>query len=345
MDELTRLLDVITPEIYLAYMNNFTKEKSALITSGVAVANAQVSANINSGGKIVHMPFWEDLNGEEEILGDGDKALTTGKITASQDQAAVLYRGKGWAVNELAAVISGDRPMEALLSKIASWWLRREQHTLVHGVLAGLFGKVTIDIPDEDETPVPTEFIGPLANSHMNDQSTKAISNDIILDSKQLLGDASDQLSLLLMHSKIYTSLQKLGLVEYLPDVKGHPTIPSYLGYRVVVDDGCPVDKTDPAKPVYTTFLFRTGSIGRNSGHPSQLTLWETARDAKRGNDEVYTRRALTLHPFGIKYNNMYFDDPTNVTPSNKDLADPRNWNKVYEDKQIGIIAIKSLAV
>ena len=99
-NEITKLLDVVTREVFNTYMNNFTEEKSALIQSGVAVSDPSVSANITAGGLLVNMPFWNDLDGEDETLGDGEKALSTGKITASADIAAVMYRGRGMSVNE-----------------------------------------------------------------------------------------------------------------------------------------------------------------------------------------------------------------------------------------------------
>ena len=114
-NEITKLLDIITPEIFNQYMDEYTAEKSAFVQSGIAVADERVSKNITSGGLLVNMPFWTDLSGEDEVLGDGDKALTTGKIKAANDVAAVYYRGRGWAVNEMAAVISGDDPMKSLL--------------------------------------------------------------------------------------------------------------------------------------------------------------------------------------------------------------------------------------
>ena len=62
-DELTKVVDVITPELYTDYMNIFTKEKSALLQSGAAVADSTVSENISAGGLLVNMPMWNDLNG------------------------------------------------------------------------------------------------------------------------------------------------------------------------------------------------------------------------------------------------------------------------------------------
>ncbi|MGH1757304.1 major capsid protein [Enterococcus hirae] len=322
-NEITKLLDVVTPEVFNTYMDNFTEEKSAIIQSGVAVSDPSVSANITAGGLLVNMPFWNDLDGEDETLGDGEKALSTGKITANADIAAVMYRGRGWSVNELSAVVSGDDPLGALMNKIASWWMRREQNILI-SVLNGLFADG-----------------GALHESHLLSNPTEGISGDLVLDAKQLLGDSAGRLSMIVMHSAVYTTLQKQNLIAFIPDARGEVNIPTYLGYRVVIDDNVPSSGAGASK-VYTTYLFSTGSIGRNTGSPAKLTTFETARVANKGNDEVYTRRAFTMHPYGVKFTNTDRDSGE-ITPTNKDLAKPNNWEKVYEDKQIGIIGIQHL--
>lgn len=332
-NEITRLLDVITPEIFNQYMSITTKEKSALIQSGVAVSDERVSKNITAGGLLVHMPFWNDLTGDDEVLGDGDKALETGKITSGMDMAAVMYRGRGWSVNELAAVISGDDPMGNLMGKIGNYWIRREQQILL-AVLNGLFAPAGTG----GSTPA-----GQLVDTHFNDQKGKAIDNLMILDTKQKLGDASDQLSLLIMHSAIYTSLQKLDLIDYITPSNGGARIPIYQGYRVEVDDGVAKSGTG-VNTVYTTYLFAAGSIGRNTGNPDKLTTFETDRDSAKGNDEVFTRRAFTMHPYGIKFTNAERENG-NITPTNKDLATAANWEKVYEDKALGITALNCKAI
>ncbi|MFI3604966.1 coat protein [Vagococcus fluvialis] len=321
--EITKLLDIVTPEVFNEYMDNFTEEKSALIQSGVAVADSSVAQNITAGGLLVNMPFWNDLDGEDETLGDGDKALSTGKITASADIAAVMYRGRGWSVNELAAVISGDDPLGALLGKIASWWLRREQRVLI-SVLNGLFANG-----------------GALHSTHLLDKTKEGITAETVLDGKQLLGDSAGKLTMIAIHSAVYTELQKQNLIVFIPNSRGEVTIPTYLGYVVTIDDGIPVSgKGDAA--IYTSYLFASGAIGRNTGNPAKLTTFEKARIANKGNDEVYTRRAFTMHPYGVKFTNA--DRVAGeITPTNADLSNPKNWERVYEEKQIGIIAINHL--
>lgn len=312
--DVTKILDVITPEIYNAYMQEYTAQKSLIVNSGVAIADERVSRMITAGNTLVNMPFWNDLTGDDEVLGD-DVELGTGKITAGKDVAAVMYRGRGWAVNELSAVVSGDDPMRALLSRIGDYWLRQEQKVLL-SVLKGLF--VTG---------------GALESTHLLNIATKTLTAKEVLNAKQLLGDAADKLKVIVMHSAVYTKLQQDNLIVYIQPTEAQIQIPTYLGYRVVVDDS-----NAPQGDEYTTYLLAEGAFGRNSGTPEKLTTFETNRVAAKGIDEVYTRRAFVFHPYGVK-----FTDTTvaGETPSNTELGTADNWSKVYEDKNIGIVAIR----
>ncbi|HEM6033148.1 TPA: coat protein, partial [Streptococcus suis] len=182
-NEITKIIDTITPKVFNAYMDQYINEHSLLVRSGAVVADERVSRNITAGGLTVNMPFWNDLSGEDQVLSE-DKEIETGKITSGKDVAAVLYRGQGWSVNELAGVVSGSDPMRAILDRIGGFWLRQEQKVLM-AVLKGLFATS-----------------GPLADTHLLDLSKKTgkaavVDAKAILDAKQLMGDASRKLKIL----------------------------------------------------------------------------------------------------------------------------------------------------
>jgi len=318
-NQLTQIAHTITPQIYQSYMREVTAELSDFVQSGIAVADSRVSENIDSGGLLVNMPFWNDLDGVDETLDDGVTPLTTGRIEASNDIAAVLYRGRGWQVNELAAVTSGDDPLGALMARIGAWWTRREQAVLI-STLKGLFA--------ED---------GTLYDTHFLDGSDENISPELVLSTKQLLGDSSWKVNQMAIHSQTYTQLQKQNLIEYIPNARGEIVIPTYLNYRLTIDDGIPFDKTTG---VFTSYMFGAGSLGRNSGNPSKLTLFELDRDAARGNDYVYTRRAITMHPYGCRWTDAERESGK-VTPTNTDLENPKNWQLVYEPKNVSLLAFQ----
>jgi hypothetical protein len=315
----TMIADVIVPEIFAAYVINQTKELSALIQSGIAVQNDKLDNLVTQGGKLINMPFWTQITGNDEVLSDSTP-LTPDKIGTSQDVAALLIRGKAWSANELASALAGSSAMQAIGAQVSRWWARKEQQTLI-AILNGVFG-------------------GTLAGSHVNDVSgntgaAAALTANTVLDTKQLLGDAADLFTALAMHSASYTSLQKQNLITYIPNARGEVNIPTYLDYRIIVDDGCPVDT---ANGIYSTYLFAAGSFGRGDGLPVDLTAVETDRDSLQSDDILINRRAFVLHPFGVKFTNATV---AGATPSNTELAATDNWSKVYENKAIGLALLK----
>lgn len=313
----TKIADVIVPEIFTPYVIEKTAEKSRILTSGIAVANPRLNELVSGGGTTIQMPYWKDLSGADEVLSD-QSPLTPGKIGADKDIAALLLRGKAWGANELAGALAGDDPMAAIADRVADYWARQEQKMLV-SVLTGAFAASSM-------------------SNHVLDKSAASggIDGPMVLDAKQLLGDSADQLQAIMMHSAVFTELQKQNLIEYTTTSDGNIKFPTYLGYQIITDDGMPVD-TSGASPIYTTYLFARGSIGRGEGTPVSLTPTETDRDSLAGEDFLINRRALVLHPMGVKWKGT----PVGSTPTNAELATGSNWERVYEDKNIGLIAIK----
>ena len=313
----TKIKDVIVPEIFTPYVIEKTAEKSRLLTSGIAVASEKLNELITGGGLTIQMPFWKDLEGEDEVLSD-QRALTPGKINSGKDIAALLLRGKAWGANDLAGALAGDDPMAAIADRVSDYWVRREQKILL-SVLKGVFAADSM-------------------SNHILDKSTEAISAEVVLDGKQLLGDSADQLQSLFMHSAVYTALQKQNLITMVTQTgpSGSPIqIPTYLGYNIIIDDSAPKEGD-----VYTTYLFARGVVARAMGTPVSMVPTETDRDSLAGEDILINRIAQIIHIYGVKWKGQPAseDDPT---PANSDLEKGENWERVYEDKNIGIVAIK----
>lgn len=313
----TKLTDVIVPELFAPYVIQQTKELSALINSGAAQSSPLLDELVAKGGKTINMPFLNPLTGSDEVLSDSD-LLTPEKIDAQKDIAPILVRGKAWSANELAGALAGVDPMSAVGDMIAKWWLIQEQKIMI-SILTGIFG-------------------GTLKNTHSYDISGKTgaaavISADSVLDTKQLLGDSSTSLRAIAMHSAVFTALQKQNLVDYIPNSQGVVDFPTYLGYKVIIDDGIA-----PANSVYSTYLFAEGVFGRGDGVPEALTPVETGRDVLASDDILVSRRALCLHPLGISWTNPVINT---ATPTNSDLANPDNWQKVVPNKSVGMAVLK----
>jgi hypothetical protein len=321
----TLISNVIVPEIFTPYVVQRTMEKSALFQSGIVQAVPRIDGNLNEGNRTVNMPYWNDLSGDDEVLSDS-AALTPAAINASQDVATQLFRGKSWSANDLAATMSGDDPMGAIGELVASYWARMQQAALIStltGVFNGTLNSTHVsDIAAEDTANVT--------------DATK-ISGEAIVDTVSKLGDAHNQLTGIVMHSVPYFNLVKQDLIQYEKDSEGNLTIPTYLGKRVIVDDGAPVTAGTGTSPStkYTSYLFGAGAIGYGEGNPEEPT--ETDRDSLAGDDILVNRKHYVLHPRGVAFQNAAV---VGSSPTNAELEDTTNWSKVYEDKAVKMVSL-----
>ena len=97
-------------------------------------------------------------------------------------------------------------------------------------------------------------------------------------------------------------------------------------GRRIIVDDTIPAG---------TLYLFGEGAIGLGNGFMEKET--EVGREALKGIgiDYLVSRRAFLLHPRGVRFKAQTV---TGITPSNAELANKANWERVYEPKDIRIV-------
>jgi hypothetical protein len=308
----TQISDVIVPEVFNPYVIQKTAELSALVSSGIVVPNPELDSLARSGGKTINMPYWNDLTGDDEVLSDSG-ALTPQKITAGQDVAALLMRGKAWSVNDLADALSGDDPMAAIGNLVAGYWARMKQKTLF-STLKGVFASSTMS--------------GNVLDISALTGGAELISASTFIDAQSKLGDAADMLTAVAMHSAVYAKLQKDQLITYDKDPVTGADVPNYLGKRVVVDDGCPV-----STGVYTTYLFGRGAIGEGNGAAKVPT--ETDRDSLAGDDILINRQHFILHPRGVAWQNA---SVAGSSPTNAELETSTNWSRVYENKNIRVV-------
>ena len=317
----TIISDVIVPEVFNPYVIERTAELSAFYQSGIIARTPALDVLASSGGKLVNMPFWEDLTGDDEVLSDST-ALTVGKIGSDKDVAALLARGRAWSVNDLAKALSGDDPMAAIGDLVADYWARRFQVILIK-TLDGVFGN--------NATLMNT-------NQHDISSNPAAKDDDVIsaktaVDAIYKLGDNADKLTGFAMHSATVAKLAKDDLIEYIKPSEGAAEVPYFLGKRVVVDDSLPV-VTETG--IYTTYIFGAGAFGWGEGGAPVPT--ETARDALAGDDILVHRRHFILHPRGVAFQNA---SVAGATPSNTELATYQNWKRVYESKNVRIVQFK----
>ena len=308
---ITRIADVIVPQVFNPYVIQRTAELSALSQAGIISNDRQLDALATAGGKLINMPFWNDLTGDDEVLSDSS-ALTPEKITASQDVAALFMRGKAWSTNDLAKALSGDDPMAAIGDLVAGYWARRRQ-ALLFSMLKGVFAAATMSGNVKD--------ISALTGTDCN------IGGASFVDALYTLGDAAGKITAVAMHSAVYAALSKQDLISTIKNSDGME-FETYMGRKVIVDDGCPV-----ATGVYTTYLFGEGAIGLGNGAAPVPT--ETDRDSLAGDDILINRQHFVLHPRGVKFT---ASSVAGASPTNAECEAAANWNRVYENKNVRIV-------
>ncbi len=314
----TSLIDIIEPKVFAPYVVNKTMAASALVDSGIIENSSYFDDLASLGGAFVNMPFFEDLTGESEQITE-DSNLICEKIYAGCDVAPIIRRAKMWGATDLAAAMAGADPLAAIGDMVAGFWTRDMQKELI-AILNGAFGAYTMA-------------------DNVLDLSGEAgdgakWSGSAFIDAQQLLGDAAENLSAVVMHSATKAALKKQNLLDVIRPSE-NAGFDTYQGIRVIVDDDCPVE----VGGVYTTYLFGKGAVALGNGMPAGFVDTEVDRDKRRGSgvDYLITRRTYILHPRGIKFLSGNMQLPEG--PSREELSDPNNWERVYEPKQIRIVS------
>lgn len=313
----TVLSDVIVPEIFNPYVIERTSELSAFWDAGIVRPVSDI--NIGDGGAQVKMPFWHDLVGDDQVLSTTTN-LTVSNITAGNDVAVVNARALVYGAADLAGALAGDDPLSAIGDLVADKWSRVFQKILV-STLNGAMGALAAESPS-----VNTLDISGLSGDAAN------FDGEAFIDALGTLGDAEGRLTGVGVHSATYRAMKKQNLIEFVPNSRGEVVIPTYMGKRVIVDDGMPV-----TSGVYTTYLFGDGAIGWVEGSPKVPSEVHRDPSASGGTDALYTRRHLVLHPRGIAWT-PGIGVTAHDTPSNAELANAANWSRVYEPKNVRIV-------
>ena len=311
MPDVTRIQDVLIPDRWNDYFIERTAELSAIRQSGIMTTTPGLS--VPYGGTTVNMPFWTDIDGEDEVWASGHETIPD-PITAAKEIAVILTRIKSWGAEDLAGMFAGDDPLTAIAQLVGAYWARKEQKTLI-SILKGIFANALV--------------------GNMLDKSTVAMGLTMMVDALGVLGDASEKISAIVMHSATRNDLFKKKLLipsSGEPGSSDKPEFDTFLGRRVIVDDGTPRDGD-----VYTTYLFGYGAIGYADGRPRVPV--EVERQATKSQEVLVHRRQFIMHPRGLKWTG----NAVNTTPSNTELETAANWELVFENKNVPIIALKHM--
>ena len=215
-----------------------------------------------------------------------------------------------------------DRVCLVVVDQLAGYRTRALQRAVV-----ATWNGVIKDNADADDGDYTYDISG---DAYPDDGSTE-LSAAAVINAMQTLGDAKETLSLICVHSVVHARMQQNNLIDFIPDARGEIMFESFLGKRLIMDDGMP-----HRDGVYDTWLFGAGATLLGMGAPK--VPMEIERYAAAGNgggmETLWDRWEWVIHPVG----HAYVGTEPNGGPSNGDGANHLNnagsWDRVYAQRK-----------
>lgn len=325
----TRLSDIIDATVFQDLPPVDGPEKTAFFESGLVTRNTLLDSVASREGKVVELPFWNDLDGSIEVNYSNDNPATIAtpqKITQGEQIARKAFVNQGWQAADLVSEIAmGAKAMDVIRAKTDRYFARQWQRRLVASVRGVLADNVANDSSD---------MVHDVASESVAGQSaTTRFSQDNFIEAAFTLGDSVDGVTAIAVHSAVAKQITKLNGAEDVRDSEGNLLYRAYLGRRIIVDDGLPViaGTTDGFK--YVSVMFGPGAFGYGVGSPD--TPVEVEREAAQGNgggiETLWVRNTWILHPFGFQATGT----PAGLSFTNAELALAASFDRVLERKLV----------
>lgn len=323
----TQLSDIIDVTVFQDLPAVNSPEKTAFFQSGIVARSPVLDELAAAAGKVAELPFWNDIDETVAPNLSTDNPATiaaAAKVAQGEQISRKAFLNKGLSASDLASEIAmGERAMEHIRNRVDTYWLRQWQRRLIASTNGVLADNVANDSGDMVKDVAAESIAAQTAATKFN--------RDAFTDAVYTLGDMATELRAIGVHSAVMQQMVKNDDIVYIPDSEGKLTIPTYMGLRVIVDDGHTVlaGATDGFK--YVSVLYGEGAFGYGEGAP--LNPVEVEREAAQGNgagiETLWTRKTWILHPAGFQNTGT----PASVSFSLAELAAATTWDRVVVRK------------
>lgn len=325
----TRLSDIIDVIVYQDLPAVNSPEKTAFFESGIVIRNSVLDGLATAAGKTAELPFWNDIDPTvaPNLSSDDPTVLAAAaKVSQAEQLSRKAFLNKGLSATDLASELAmGPRAMDHIRARMDAYWMRQWQRRLIASSNGVLADNIASNSGDMVKSVASESIAGQSATTKFN--------RDAFTDAVYTMGDAASALRAIAVHSHVMSQMVKNDDIVYIPDSQGQLTIPTYMGLRVIVDDGLTVTAgtTDGFK--YTSVLFGPGAFGYGEGVPNMPV--EVERNESAGNgagvETLWTRKTWILHPFGFKNTGT----PAATSFSLTELAAATTWERVVDRKNV----------
>ena len=120
----TNIVDLWTPAIWIKGADEQARILPAFLTSGAVVQSPLFDGIASGGGVSANLPMFKDITDIPDTPQVESTAPVADKITAGVNVAPILNREKAFGVSALAAAVTAEDPVGAILRQLA---LRRQK--------------------------------------------------------------------------------------------------------------------------------------------------------------------------------------------------------------------------
>lgn len=325
-------------EVFTGMMQEADYWRNPVLASGIIHQDASIMDAIGAKGNVATLPIYLPINvydsGMDVLNNDGNTDNVPVTIGGSKQTCMLIQRMKAFKAQDFTKELTGANPMGQIKSKIQNYYTQVWEKELMN--IANAVLGVTALSDHVTDLSITTGTVA----------DTNKINETTIIDAEQAaLGDLAGGLGLVIMHSKIYASYRKLGLVEYEKYVTGGAIkqdiqLPTINGKRVLVTDYYTVDNKVTGYPVYKTYLFGEGaflSCDKNNYEKQYTTDYDPETTA--GVDMFYTKQGKVLHPNGLS---LAVDNIAKESPTFAELGTVANYSLKFNHKNVKMGLIKS---
>jgi len=329
---LTQLADLGNHEVtqLAGYSINQFPRRSRLSQLGVFRRDPVYDAVAGSLSKTVQFQNWNFPANVRSTPGSDDptQKIVPYKATTGETTVARHVRNIAFAEADIVAEFAGQSFLDSIVNYDATVWANEIEYMAITGAMAML-----------DAAGAAFTYNASVTTGTI--QPSNRISNDNLLNTIHKVGEGFRAYTKVVMHSRVYRTLQGLNLITSIPGSEGNANVGRYLGqFDVSFSDQLPVVETVPNFPVSPILIMPAAGIGLGISPLVKGRPLEYVRDGLAGNgsgvETVVSRRKFAVGMRGVNFVGTI----AGGTPTDAEWTDEDSFELADGVTDIGILRL-----
>jgi hypothetical protein len=294
----TRITDLAKiTEVFDTYGSEIGPEKNELFTSGLISRDASLDMKAGMEGATFITREWKDIDNDSEFnYGNDDPAsIVTAKAASAQEMIGrKSFVNEWYGAADLTRELAGSDAIGDVIRKIDKAFTSKIQGRVL-AMAQGIYDDNVVNNASDMVVTVASEAAG-------SETAATRFNDDAFLEAVYTMGDASDKISAMIVHSKVAKVIAKLQDYQSIPSASGQTFLRSYKGVTMYVDDSMTAVAGTTGSVKYRTILmgadsFRFGDTGYSAKYKD-----DPMAGGGQGVTSVGFTDTMIIHPQGFSY-------------------------------------------